>query len=212
MICPSCKCEYIRGATQCSDCGIALVDAIDSATAPSSENSGVVAVWVGDDPATCAAVKEALTKAEIPFVDQSSNDYFILRSMHPKTEICVRTTDEEHARKVLLEVPTGVDLGELTPEEIASLALPESDGVSHDEAESASADTPEDWDDQEQLSEVWNGNDEDLANTLMMCLRENGIPSYKVAGQTHWRLAVRPEQESRAKEIVREVVEASPPE
>ena len=30
------------------------------------------------------------------------------------------------------------------------------------------------------------------------------------AGQ--WRLVVRPEQESRAKEVVREVVEASPPE
>jgi hypothetical protein len=212
MICPSCKCEYVRGVTQCSDCGVALVDVIDSAAAPSSENSGVVAVWAGDDPATCAAVKEALTKAEIPYVDQSSNDYFILRSMHPKTEICVRITDEEHARKVLLEVPSGVDLGELTPGEIASLALPESDEVDHDEAEGVSAGNPEDWDDQEQLSEVWHGNNEDLANTLMMCLRENGIPSRKGGDESHWRLAVRPARESRAKEIVREVVEASPPE
>ena len=212
MICPSCKCEYIRGVTQCSDCGVALVDAIDSATAPSYENSGVVAVWAGDDPATCAAVKEALTKAEIPFVDQSSNDYFILRSMHPKTEICVRITEEERARKVLLEVPSGVDLGELTPEEIASLAIPESDEVGHDEAERVSTDNPEDWDDQEQLSEVWGGNNEDLANNLMMCFRENGIPSQKGGDEIHWHLAVRAEQESRAKEIVREVVEASPPE
>jgi hypothetical protein len=212
MICPSCKCEYIRGVMQCADCGVALVDAIDPATAPSSENSGVVAVWAGDDPATCAAVKEALTKAEIPFVDQSSSDYFILRSMHPKTEICVRITDEQHARKVLLEVPSGVDLGELTPEEIASLAIPESDEVGHDEAERVSTDNPEDWDDQEQLSEVWGGNNEDLANTLMMCFRENGIPSQKGGDKSHWHLAVRAEQESRAKEIVREVVEASPPE
>jgi hypothetical protein len=108
----------------------------------------------GDDPAVCAAAKVALTKAEIPFVDQSSKDYFILRSMRPKAEICVRITDEEHARKVLLEVPSGADLGELTPEEIASLAHPGLGGADHDEVESVWTGDPEDWDDLEQSSEV----------------------------------------------------------
>jgi hypothetical protein len=212
MICPSCKCEYIRGVTQCADCGVALVDAIDSLTLSSPENPGVVAVWAGDDPAACAAVKQALRNADIPFVDQRASAYFILRSMRPKTEICVRITDERHARKVLLEVPSGADLGELTPEEIASLALPELDPAAEDAAESVSAGDPEDWDDREASSEVWTGNNEDLANTLMMCFRENGIPSHKGGDERQWRLAVRAEQEARAKEIVREVVEATPPE
>jgi hypothetical protein len=210
MICPNCKCEYIRGVTHCADCGVALVDALDSETAYSLENSGLVAVWAGNDPVECATVKDALTKAEIPFVDRRPDDYIILRSMHPNTEIHVRITDEERARKILLGVPSGTDLDELTPEEIESLTLPETVGDDHDEAESVSTDVPEDWDGHEQL-EVWNGDNEDLANTLMMCFRENTIPSFKLSQAGHWRLVVRPGQESRAKEIVREVVEASPP-
>src|SRR6266705_827264 len=126
MICPSCKCEYRAGVTQCSDCGVPLVDALVPAPAAPLEHSGVLSVWAGNDPAECAAVKEALTEAKIPFVDQSSNAYFILRSMRPKTELCVRSTDEDRARKILLGFQGSVDLDELTPEEIASLALPES--------------------------------------------------------------------------------------
>jgi hypothetical protein len=212
MICPQCKCEYIRGVTQCADCGVALVDSLDSANAPVQEHSGVVTVWTGNDPAEVAAVKEALTNAEIPFVDLSSNAYFILRSMRPKAEICVPINEQEHARTILLGFPSRTDLDELTPEEIASLALPESDDVDHDEAPSDSSDFPLDWDDQDHLSEVWRGGSEDLANTLTMCLRENAIPSRKVAAGSDWHLEVPAEQETRAKEIVREVVEASPPE
>jgi len=69
----------------------------------------------------------------------------------------------------------------------------------------------EDWDDDAAVSQVWNGDEEDFANTLVACLRENGIASRKLSEAARWRLVVRPEQEARAKEIVREVVEASPP-
>jgi hypothetical protein len=212
MICPNCKCEYIRGVTQCADCGVPLVNSLDSAIAGPPDQHSVVAVWQGDDPAECAAVKNALAEAEIPFVDQSSNAYFILRSMRPKTEVCVRIVDEEAARKVLLGVKSGTSLDELTPEEIESLALPVSDAPDHDDAPGAPADATADLDVEEHLSEVWQGDNEDMANTLIMCLRENGIPSRKNAEVTGWLLEVRPELASRAKEIVREVVEASPPE
>jgi hypothetical protein len=171
----------------------------------------VVAVWAGNDPAECAAVKEALTKAEIPFMDQSSNAYFILRSMRPKTEICVRSADEDRARKILLGFQGSVDLDELTPEEIASLALPETGNDSHDDEPTIHTGLPEEWDVDEPESQVWNGDTEEFANTLMACFRENGIPSHKLSEAGCWRLVVRPEQEARAKEIVREVVEASPP-
>src|SRR5260370_31239082 len=128
MICPSCKCECRAGVTQCADCGVPLVDTLVQEPAAPLEHSGVVPVWAGNDPAECAAVKEALRKAEIPFVDQSSNAYFILRSMRPKTEICVPSMYEERARQILAGFQGSVDLDELTPEEIASLALPESNG------------------------------------------------------------------------------------
>src|SRR4030081_2233449 len=121
MICPSCKCEYRAGVTQCSDCGVPLVDTLDLVTAAPLEHSGVVSVWAGNDPAECAAVKETLKKGEIPFVNQSSNAYFILRSMRTRTVISVLSADEERARKVLAGLLGSVDLDELTPEEIASL-------------------------------------------------------------------------------------------
>jgi hypothetical protein len=105
----------------------------------------------------------------------------------------------------------GDDPDELTPEESEALSLPEPETVDRDEAASVPIDFSEDWDDDAPVSEVWNGDEEDFANTLMACFRENGIPSHKLTENGRWRLVVRPEQEARAKEIVREVVEASPP-
>jgi hypothetical protein len=212
MFCPSCKCEYIAGVTQCSDCGVPLVDSLSSETAAPLKHSGVVAVWSGNDPAECIAVKDALTKAEIPFVDQSSNAYFIFRSMRPKTEICVPFVEEQRARKILLGFQGSLDLEELTPEEIASLELPESSGDSQNEGVTIQSELSEDWDDDEPVSEIWKGDEEHFANTLIACLRENGIASHKIAEGNHCRLVVRSDEEARAKEIVREVVEARPPE
>jgi hypothetical protein len=215
MFCPNCKCEYRACVTQCSDCGVALVDSLDQlnqqTTAP-LEHAGVVAVWSGNDPAECIAVKDALTKADIPFVDQSSSAYFIFRSMRPKTEICVPLIEEERARKILLGFQGSVDLDELTPEEIASLELPESNDDSPDEEAITQSGAADDWDEDEPVSEVWKGDEEHFANTLIACLGENGIPSHKIAEGNRWRLVVRPENEARAKEIIREVVEARPPE
>jgi hypothetical protein len=212
MFCPSCKCEYIAGVTQCSDCGVALVDSLNPETATPLEHSGVVAVWAGDDPAECVAVKDALTKAEIPFVDQTSNAYFIFRSMRPKTEICVPFIEEQRARKILLGFQGSLDLEELTPEEIASLELPEPKSDSQDEEVTLQSGMAEDWDDEEPVSEIWKGDEEHFADTLITCLRENGIASHKIAEGNHCRLVVHPDEEARAKEIVREVVEARPPE
>jgi hypothetical protein len=211
VFCPSCKCEYRAGATLCSDCGVPLVDSLDPG-APSPPDGGeLVLVWAGNDPQEWTETKEALTKAKIPFSEQESSAYFIFRSMRPKSELFVPKKYVERARKVLLDLGSRVDPAELTAEEIKSLELPESDGAYPDGHASIPSDLPEDWDDQEPASEVWSGGDEDFANTLLACFREISIPSRKFSKDGEWRLVVRPEQEARAKEIVREVVEASPP-
>jgi len=78
MICPNCKCEYIKGVTQCADCGVPLMDAL---TAPETQDRpAVVSVWEGGDPGERAAVAEALEEAGIPVVDQESAGHF---SFHP---------------------------------------------------------------------------------------------------------------------------------
>ena len=202
--------------TQCSDCGVLLVDKLEPSAMelqqPEGEDEGaLVRVWSGNDPGECAGVKEALEKAGIPFTEQASRGYFIFPSMRLRVEIRVPSSDAERARKLLLDLEGRLDPDELTPEEIESLALPESDVLDDREDTNARNDLPNSWDEDDAVSEVWSGEKEELATTLVACLREIGIPSRKLTETGRTRLRVRPEDEARAKEIVREVVEAKPP-
>jgi hypothetical protein len=211
MFCPSCKCEYIAGVRECSECGVALVDALDIPAMNPPEDGGLVSIWAGDDPGECAAVKEAFGKAGIPFKDQAATGYFIFPSMRLKMEIWVSSADRDRAEKALLDLEGRVDPAELTPDGIESMALQVSDEVDPDQGTTTPNDIPDNWDGEVEVSEVWSGEKEDFANTLAACLREIGISSRKLEEAGRCRLVVRPEQEARAKEIVREVVEASPP-
>jgi hypothetical protein len=210
MICPICKCEYRAGVTQCSDCGVPLVDALDAPESARAADDRIVCIWSGNDPRVHAEVREALKGAGIPFADPSTG-YSDFPTLRPRIEICVFGADEDRAKKVLLGLEGRSGPDELTPDEMGSLALPASDDVDSDEGMNTPTDLHEGWDDDAAVSQVWNGDEEDFANTLVACLRENGIASRKLSEVTRWRLVVRPEQEARAKEIVREVVEASPP-
>jgi len=211
MICPNCKCQYIRGVTQCADCGVALVDALESNEENPAADVRIVAIWRGNDSAKCDRIKAALENADIPFTAPDSKSSFSYLPTESSMEIWISDTDRERAKRILLDLEGRVDLDELTSEEIESLALPESDQLdSEDQTEPL--DSADDWDEDDPVAEVWNGDKEEVADTLSICLREIGIGSHKLAEGTHWRLVVRPEQENRAKEIVREVVEASPPE
>jgi hypothetical protein len=210
MICPSCKCEYRFGVTECADCGVPLVDALDASASAGLKNDRIVSVWSGNDPHECTIVREALEGAKIPFATPSTG-YSDFPTLQPRMEICVFGADEDRAKKVLLELEGRTDPDELTAEELESLALRVSDDVDSDEGANIPADLPEDWDDDAPVSEAWNGEQEDFANTLSACLRENGIAARQVTEGGRWRLVVRSENEARAREIVREVVEASPP-
>jgi hypothetical protein len=212
MICPNCKCEYIKGVTQCADCGVPLVDRPEAAPDP-RQAPPVVSVWQGGDPGERAAVAEALEEAGISVVDQESAGHFFFPSMNPKTGIYVAAEDLDRAKKVLADLEAWD-----TPEESLeggpeSAELPESDGSDEDadENDDAQADISEEWHEDDPVAEVWKGADEDLADTLSMCLREIGIGTLKLLENGIWRLAVRPEKEAKAKEVVREVVDASPP-
>jgi hypothetical protein len=57
---------------------------------------------------------------------------------------------------------------------------------------------------------VWSGEDADTKDMLVASLRENGI-GYELDGENHFRIRVMPDSESRAREIIREVMEATPP-
>jgi len=212
MICPQCKCEYVRGVTQCSDCGVPLVDALDPPQAEFPEDVRLVPIWRGRDDAECERVIEALDSAGIPHTDPDSKSSFSFLPTDPSAEIWVSDTDEERAKKILAELDGLVYPEESTSEETASFALPESDEPDSEERTDELQDLTEEWYEDDPVVEAWNGDSEQLADNLTVCLREIGIASRKLSEAGKWRVVVRPAQESRAKEIVREVVEASPPE
>lgn len=169
-------------------------------------------MWEGNDPNACAAVKDALEEAGIPVIDRESAGYFIFPSMRPKTEIYVSSKNLEQAKKILLDLQAWDNPEEMSEGERESLELPESDIPDSDEQTSLVPDSSDHWDEDDPVAEVWSGDNEHLADNLTACLREIGIASRKLREAAHWRLVVRPEKEARAKEVVREVVEASPPE
>jgi uncharacterized damage-inducible protein DinB len=79
-----------------------------------------------------------------------------------------------------------------------------------------SADAPDDiateFNPKEATSEVWFGDDAELAETFKACLREVGIHCVITADNGKERVLVLPAAEGRAKEIIREIVEQAPPE
>jgi hypothetical protein len=212
MICPNCKCEYIKGVTQCADCGVPLVDSLDSSATDGPEGAGIVTIWEGSDPGEREIVKDALKKAGIPVVDQELPGHLFFPSMQPKGDIYISSADEMRAKKVLFDLGHLVDPEEMTEEERRALELPAADGPASDEESTEPADPSERWEEDSPVAEVWDGLREDFADTLTACLQEVGIESRKFSEAERWHLVVRAEQEPRAREVVREVIEASPPE
>ena len=215
MICPVCKAEYRRGVTQCSDCGVSLVDTLEPSAVELQQQGGedegaLVRVWSGDDPRECASVKGALEKAEISYTDRSAAAYFIFRSMRPKMEIRVPATDAERAQEIIRELLGDPPAAE--SEEDTWTGLPANSDADREIPDGAEPEYPTgDWDEEEAVSEVWSGEEVDFAAMLVACFRENGIASRSLTENARTHLLVRPEDEARAKEIVREVVEAKPP-
>jgi len=208
MFCPKCKCEYVRGVRECADCGVPLVDALEPEDANPLENVRLVSVWQGNDPSECERVKAALENAGIEFLDGDSKNFEVFVPLGSNLEIFVSTADRDAARKIILDEGGRIDPDEMTPEGMESLTLPESDQPDSDGPQDLSVE----WNEDDPVTEVWNGEKEDFADTLAACLREIGIASRKLSEASRWSLVVRPEQEARAREVVREVVEASPPE
>ena len=67
-------------------------------------------------------------------------------------------------------------------------------------------------DDDDLISEAWSGDASDQADVLKLCLREVGISSRIAKTPTGLRLFVNAKDVARSKEIIREVIEAKPPE
>lgn len=217
MYCPECGAEYRPSATVCSDCQVALVPNPPSPAErdSASEEDYIVLVWSGSNPGTQVAVQEALEHENIPTRVLRREDT-ILPLAHSAIEIYVPSSFAQKASETLNKLdPSGdsqmpADAEDTSDEIRAEDDLPETRTEYRDFRP---------WNAEDATVQLWDGQDTDLADMIRACLRENRIPSRSSRDaaesdsttQSTERLYVLPEHEARAKEIVREIVDAVPP-
>jgi hypothetical protein len=208
MVCPVCKAEYRSGFAHCADCHVELVEKLPTRDSPHA----FAVLWRGEDPGFHGTLMEELDHAGIRYADipldvylRNSGDPLNLR-FGPKFGFAVSVTasDLRAARNILEK---------LLDREPENVSFAESEDAS---AGSVSMDAPVlplHWDLECATLEVWSGSDPKRMRFLETSLREVGIPSRSLEdGQENFRVMVCPEDEPRAREIIHQVSEATPPE
>src|SRR6266853_2040305 len=224
MYCPQCKAEYRPGFTRCSDCEVDLVEVLPSephsldgltrnqALAEGTPDWGEMrTVWEGDNDTECADTCRVLLKEGVRYgVKQRVASRKPGMRVDWKYQIQVPAADYEPARKGL-----GYEEGDTELPEDADpdpeIELPARDDLP---VEDVHGDwNPRGWYREDATLEVWSGNPNQWGSLFEMSLKENRI-NYRVAIESDElkRVFVMPEDEARAREIVREVVEGAPPE
>ncbi len=166
----------------------------------------LVLLWAGENPAVHAALLEELEAGEIPFADKTLGDDEVAPTADPLPidwkprfgfEVAVLSADLA-AAKVVLE--------KLLDEEPADVEIPAQDDLAAAEPPLVAATETH------PAVEIWNGNDERIAQFLTAAMQENEIPIHLENPGEQTRIYVSTANEKRAREIVREVVEGAPPE
>jgi hypothetical protein len=231
MICPKCKAEYRDGFSVCSDCQVPLVWQLAppqrsraSASDPppftipedrpphdySPDEDPFCALWHGEDSRIHAELCAVLQEAGIPYKTVRREDHLfrlnnisalkigVPFSLYTKAELAVKEafgTDDDGADAVPL-LPAG------SPENSGDVQNDSDDLPSPDFASRS----PED-----ATAEVWSGTNYYFADFLVSCLQANGIYFHRDKTGTVHRLLVLPDDEERARKLIREVTEVSPP-
>ena len=165
----------------------------------------LVMLWVGEDPALHSYLLEELEAAGIPYIDKPTGGDEVAPTADTLPidwkarfgfEVAVPSSNFTVAEKILERLlnQEPVDM-ELLANDSAEPATPESKG-SHLGATTCA---------------VWSGSDEAQASFLSQALKENEIP---VRVETHGgatTVFVPAEEETLAREIIREIVEGAPP-
>jgi hypothetical protein len=208
MVCPACNREFPHGTVFCSRCHVTLIADLSEADEIVEKvypGSALVQLWRGEDAALHSSLFEALAEAAIPFYEQPLGSgpsarpiAELLDHAHPRFgfEVAVLSSNLAEAEvileKLLNEGP--VDMG-LVVDEDAAQAVPKVKSRAIGQA----------------TCEVWSGEDESTAGFLGAALKENRI---RVRVERHGQNAsvyAPPEDEGRAREIVREIIEGAPP-
>ena len=208
MFCPQCKAEYRPGFTRCSDCDVELVSALPQTEETSSgalPSGSIQILWEGEDLALYENLLDGLEAAGIRYFDQPLGIYPGVRRTDPFPvqpmarfgyQVTVLSSDLRRARQIL---------GKLLEEEPKDVELQAVDEMREGTRERIARA------DEELTCEIWSETDKRLVEFLEAGLQENGIASRTERQAERVAVYVSPEDESAAREIVREILEAAPP-
>ena len=210
MLCPNCKTEYRDGFTRCSDCGAQLVEQL-AAPVPTNRPQtadGPELLWTGSELPISGAITTALDKAGIPYHTRTRDVGLLPGLSQPVYAIFIPARHHAVAHSALDDALRQFEEGPSQADEDA--AETESATESQEEDDATPDDIPGNYDPNEATAEVWSGGDADIKNMLIASLHENGI-GCELTGEDNFAILVMPAAAQRAREIVREVIEASPP-
>lgn len=165
----------------------------------------LVLLWAGEDAALHSALVEALQSAGVPFFDKPPSD----EQLAPKVDVFRLDGGAHFGFEVSVLASRLAEaesiLEKLLDEEPVDMELPAEDEAASLASEinpaALSAAT----------SAVWSGTDESQAAFLSQALKENEIPVRVESHSNESTLYVPPEEETLAREIIREIVEGQPP-
>lgn len=231
LYCPQCGAEYREGYSSCSDCHVLLVRErpgnAESQAAPEPgdpNHDPFCSFWKGTDSRVHAEICVVLDEAEIPHKTVKREDRLFNRMDLPRYELGVPASFYEKAEQAIGEAfssqPLLRDTDGLVSEGLhkqldfdqdePELAIPltEPDDTA---SESSPATHEAEWLPEDATVEVWKGDDQDLSEMIQMSLGENDIRWHSKRAEGQRAVFVLPSDEARAREIVREIVEATPP-
>jgi len=234
MICPLCKAEYRQGFTRCADCDVDLVYTIPTtesyrasptASPGESDEDPFCSIWQGDDSRIHAELCSVLDDASIAHKTVRRQDHLFNLSNYRAFQIGVPFSMYERAEAAIAEafdldasdrgaveaLGTPLLLPEtrrsirklptmLSPASDENIPGPPTNGSLSERAR------------EEATARVWSGDDSSVRDMLVASLQENQIDVRQENDGGKWSLFVVAEAEARAREIVREIVEGTPPE
>ena len=210
MFCPTCKIEYRPGFTHCADCDVDLVVALG----PEAEfEDAEVLLFDQADAVLRSVLVNELEKHQIFFSERlrqrprfvGSSPFPDKLELEPVYEIRVPREYLDKAKDVLSEVMALESELPLSEEpDISNSASPRDDSTIAVPAERPS---------EELTEELWAGEDKEFAQFLLATLIENGVSSHLALDkEVAARVFIASGDRERAREILREIIEATPPE
>jgi hypothetical protein len=199
MFCPNCKTEYREGFSRCSDCGADLVRELPK-QGKSGSSDFTELIWMGSDSVSYDAVQKLLIAAGIKFSERPPDNHLLIPASYRATQLYVSWNDLAPAR--LLIDGRFVEPVENSDERGAD-ETPETDDDNSGAPSEAAKTVPADWDPRFASCTIWRT---DLLEAMRQSLVENGIGCRIVSDGEFDRLMLYPDDESRAREIIREIV------